>query len=138
MFFVRFLNINHVLKNVFKFMHTVYLPYYISDTKENEVNFQRNAKQILLQPAYGYPLINYVPSVAQIPIAHAQASPSIVAPTDACYNSKGESGSCVPFRQCYPYFKVPNVGNFDSWVLGMYDTCSYYTAQGRQVSSSYR
>lgn len=39
----------------------------------------------------------------------------------------------MPFRKCYPYFKLPELNNWETWVLGMYDTCSYYTPQGRQV-----
>lgn len=50
-----------------------------------------------------------------------------------CFDNKGILGKCMPFRKCYPYFKLPELNNWDTWVLGMYDTCSYYTAQGRQV-----
>lgn len=55
--------------------------------------------------------------------------------TGPCFTSKGSLGRCMSFRQCYPYFKLPDLNNWDSWILGMYDTCSYFTAQGRQVSS---
>ncbi|XP_072402812.1 uncharacterized protein l(2)k05911 [Diabrotica undecimpunctata] len=50
-----------------------------------------------------------------------------------CFTAKGVVGKCTSFRQCYPFFKIAEFGNFESWVLGMYDTCSYYTAQGRQM-----
>ncbi|KAK9890287.1 hypothetical protein WA026_010390 [Henosepilachna vigintioctopunctata] len=50
-----------------------------------------------------------------------------------CFTSKGVLGRCTPFRQCYPYFKLPELNNWDTWILGMYDTCSYYTQQGRQM-----
>ncbi|KAG5893554.1 hypothetical protein JTB14_013638 [Gonioctena quinquepunctata] len=56
-----------------------------------------------------------------------------IATTVSCFTAKGVLGKCVSFRQCYPYFKIPELGNFDSWILGMYDTCSYYTPQGRQM-----
>ncbi|XP_018570644.1 proclotting enzyme-like isoform X2 [Anoplophora glabripennis] len=55
------------------------------------------------------------------------------ATTGPCFTSKGVLGKCTSFRQCYPYFKMPEVSNFDNWVLGMYDTCSYFTSQGRQM-----
>ncbi|CAG9759367.1 unnamed protein product [Ceutorhynchus assimilis] len=101
------------------------------DSSNRNTKFNRDAKQMIFPPAYGYP-INFLPAIPQLPHS-LQASPSLIATTGPCYNSKGELGSCIPFRQCYPYFKVTQVGNFDTWVLGMYDTCSYYTAQGRQV-----
>ncbi|XP_019871299.1 proclotting enzyme-like [Aethina tumida] len=53
--------------------------------------------------------------------------------TGPCITSKGLLGKCTSFRQCYPYFKIPDLTSWDSWVLGMYDACSYYTAQGRQM-----
>ncbi|XP_044256879.1 proclotting enzyme-like [Tribolium madens] len=56
-----------------------------------------------------------------------------LATTGPCFTGKGVLGKCTSFRQCYPYFKVPVLDNFESWILGMYDTCSYYTAQGRQM-----
>lgn len=60
-----------------------------------------------------------------------------IANTGACFTSKGALGRCTPFRQCYPYFKLPELNNWDTWILGMYDTCSYYTLQGRQVSLNF-
>ncbi|XP_057657586.1 proclotting enzyme [Diorhabda carinulata] len=56
-----------------------------------------------------------------------------IATAGQCLTAKGVIGKCTSFRQCYPYFKIAEFGNFESWVLGMYDTCSYYTAQGRQM-----
>ncbi|KAK4871859.1 hypothetical protein RN001_015983 [Aquatica leii] len=53
--------------------------------------------------------------------------------TGRCYTSKGVVGRCMSFRQCYPFFKLPELNNWDGWVLGMYDTCRFYTAQGRQL-----
>ncbi|KAB0801482.1 hypothetical protein PPYR_05836 [Photinus pyralis] len=53
--------------------------------------------------------------------------------TSRCYTSKGVLGKCMSFRQCYPFFKLPELNNWDSWILGMYDTCRFYTAQGRQL-----
>ncbi|KAK7863849.1 hypothetical protein R5R35_003333 [Gryllus longicercus] len=54
-------------------------------------------------------------------------------PIGPCFSSKGELGRCTSFRQCYPYFKLPELSNWETWVLGMYDTCSYFTATGRQM-----
>lgn len=58
----------------------------------------------------------------------------------ACITSRGILGSCQSFRNCYPYFKVPPqvvrypvLNTWDSWVLGNYDTCSYYSDDGREA-----
>lgn len=50
-----------------------------------------------------------------------------------CFTNKGGLGRCMSFRQCYPYFKLPELGNWETWILGMYDTCSYFTETGRQM-----
>ncbi|XP_066158584.1 proclotting enzyme-like isoform X1 [Euwallacea fornicatus] len=95
---------------------------------------KRDSKQFILQPAFGYPLVNYIPQVQQIPvISPLQGATAHIPTTGPCYNAKGEVGTCVQFRKCYPHFKVPAVGNFDSWLLAMYDACSYYTEEGRQI-----
>ncbi|XP_034933737.1 proclotting enzyme-like isoform X2 [Chelonus insularis] len=47
------------------------------------------------------------------------------APKGVCLTSKGEVGHCTTFKECYPYFKIPDLGALDGWVLGVYDTCSY-------------
>ncbi|XP_015126487.1 proclotting enzyme [Diachasma alloeum] len=52
-------------------------------------------------------------------------------PGGVCLTSKGEVGQCTTFRDCYPYFKIPNLGSLDGWVLGVYDTCSYTREDGR-------
>lgn len=46
-------------------------------------------------------------------------------PNGRCLTSKGEVGKCATFKECYPYFKIPDLGALDGWVLGVYDTCSY-------------
>ncbi|XP_015585811.1 proclotting enzyme isoform X2 [Cephus cinctus] len=48
-----------------------------------------------------------------------------------CLTSKGEVGKCATFKECYPYFKIPDLGALDGWVLGVYDTCSYIRDDGR-------
>lgn len=53
--------------------------------------------------------------------------------TGACLTSKGELGHCTSFKECYPYFKIPDLGALDGWVLGVYDTCSYIREDGRMA-----
>ncbi|XP_058805706.1 transmembrane protease serine 9-like [Phymastichus coffea] len=48
-----------------------------------------------------------------------------------CLTSKGAVGKCTTFKECYPYFKIPDLGALDGWVLGIYDTCSYTQEDGR-------
>lgn len=48
-----------------------------------------------------------------------------------CLTSKGAVGKCTTFKECYPYFKIPDLGALDGWVLGIYDTCSYTQDDGR-------
>lgn len=57
-----------------------------------------------------------------------------------CITSRGILGSCQSFRNCYPFFKIPPpvvrfpvLNAWDTWVLGNYDTCSYYTDSGREA-----
>lgn len=51
-----------------------------------------------------------------------------------CVTAKATFGKCTSFKNCYPYFKkIPNLSVFDSWVLGQYDTCTFYTPDGRQA-----
>ncbi|KAL1492965.1 hypothetical protein ABEB36_011121 [Hypothenemus hampei] len=61
-----------------------------------------------------------------------QARPAMLPTRTPCYNSKGRIGSCVTFKKCYPVYKTPSIGSFDSWLLAMYDTCSFISAEGRQ------
>lgn len=52
----------------------------------------------------------------------------------ACITAKATYGKCTSFKSCYPYFKkIPNLSIFDTWVLGQYDTCTYFTGDGRQA-----
>lgn len=51
-----------------------------------------------------------------------------------CVTAKATFGKCTSFKACYPYFKkIPNLSVFDTWVLGQYDTCTFYTDDGRQA-----
>ncbi|XP_003696271.1 proclotting enzyme [Apis florea] len=51
--------------------------------------------------------------------------------SDTCLTSKGEIGRCTSFKECYPYFKIPDLSALDGWVLGVYDTCSYIKGNGQ-------
>ncbi|XP_070504277.1 proclotting enzyme-like [Chironomus tepperi] len=58
----------------------------------------------------------------------------------ACLTSLGILGSCQNFKACYPFFKhdepftkFPQLSGVDSWILGNYDTCTYYLDDGRQA-----
>lgn len=106
-----------------------YLLVIVSETPED---LNRDSRQFVLRspalPTYPYnPFL--VPQLwSGVNVENRQAA------TGPCFTSKGALGKCTSFRQCYPYFKAPEVSNFDNWILGMYDTCSYFTSQGRQVS----
>ena len=51
-----------------------------------------------------------------------------------CFTSKGQVGRCMSYRQCYPYFKLPELGTWDQWVIGTYDICNYFSPTGKQVN----
>ena len=44
-------------------------------------------------------------------------------------------GNCMSLKACYPYFKIPTLAMSDTWVMGLYDTCSYDGPSGRSVST---
>ncbi|XP_060537107.1 proclotting enzyme [Cylas formicarius] len=118
-----------------------------SNTIETSVGNSRRGKHVLLPTSFVYPYSPYpynsyaysygylTPNALQFsPVVHAAPPfPTHIATTGPCYNTKGVLGKCTSFRDCYPYFKLPVVGNFDTWVIGMFDTCSYYTEHGKQV-----
>lgn len=106
----------------FAFEISVYLFFIAS-----EDDASRTARQVLLR-SQAFPLYqqSFLNEASDLSTEHVIAS-------GPCINNKGQLGKCMPFRKCYPYFKLPELNNWDTWVLGMYDTCSYYTAQGRQV-----
>ena len=41
----------------------------------------------------------------------------------------------MSLKSCYPYFKIPSLAMSDTWVMGLYDTCSYDGPSGRSVST---
>lgn len=69
----------------------------------------------------GVVLPNAAP-VGRLPLPHAP-----------CITASGQKGKCASFRECYPYFKVPNLASWGPWVFGGYDTCNYYSEQIKQV-----
>ncbi|XP_076233544.1 serine proteinase stubble [Calliopsis andreniformis] len=50
---------------------------------------------------------------------------------ESCLTAKGEIGHCTTFKECYPYFKIPDLSPLDGWILGVYDTCSYVNSFGQ-------
>ncbi|NP_001166087.1 serine protease 70 precursor [Nasonia vitripennis] len=63
--------------------------------------------------------------------ASRRASRQLFSQRGPCLTSKGAVGKCTTFKECYPYFKIPDLGALDGWVLGIYDTCSYTQSDGR-------
>ena len=39
----------------------------------------------------------------------------------------------MSLKECYPYFKLPSLATQETWVMGLYDTCSYMGPTGRSV-----
>lgn len=39
----------------------------------------------------------------------------------------------MSLKSCYPYFKIPSLAMSDTWVMGLYDTCSYDGPSGRSA-----
>merc|ERR1711970_1314333 len=61
-------------------------------------------------------------------------SPLLAPPLDQpCLTKDSGLGKCMSLKACYPYFKIPEFNTLDTWVMGLYDTCSYQSPQGRQV-----
>ncbi|XP_029046484.2 proclotting enzyme-like isoform X2 [Osmia bicornis bicornis] len=54
-----------------------------------------------------------------------------ISKSESCLTSKGDIGRCTSFKECYPYFKIPDLSALDGWVLGVYDTCSYVRDNGQ-------
>merc|ERR1719507_1667795 len=56
------------------------------------------------------------------------------APVNArCTLKEGGEGNCMSLKACYPYFKIPTLAMSDTWVMGLYDTCSYDGPSGRSA-----
>jgi len=50
-----------------------------------------------------------------------------------CLSKDKGTGLCKKVKSCYPNFKLFDFSSEDTWVMGLYDTCSYQSALGRQV-----
>ncbi|XP_034237241.1 serine proteinase stubble-like [Thrips palmi] len=61
-----------------------------------------------------------------------QAWPGVL-PAGPCFSTQGRLGQCTSFRACYPFFKLPDFSTWETWVLGVFDTCSYFGDTGRQM-----
>jgi len=59
----------------------------------------------------------------------------ITAPTlgQPCISKERGLGKCMSLKECYPYFKLLELPQADTWVMGLYDTCSYMSPKGRSV-----
>lgn len=53
-----------------------------------------------------------------------------------CLTGRGTLGKCTSFRLCYPHIKMPNFQYWDSWMMGMYDTCTYISMDHKQVNTN--
>lgn len=50
-----------------------------------------------------------------------------------CLSKDKGNGTCLKVKSCYPYFKINDFPSEETWVMGLYDTCSYQSTRGRQV-----
>ncbi|CAH0383608.1 unnamed protein product [Bemisia tabaci] len=50
-----------------------------------------------------------------------------------CFTDRGLFGKCMSFKKCYPFFKLPQLSSQQTWVFGMFDTCTYFTSSGKQA-----
>lgn len=51
----------------------------------------------------------------------------------SCWTPDGKMGTCGTVRSCYPHFKLPDLSNLETWVLGTRGTCHYVERDGRNV-----
>jgi len=51
----------------------------------------------------------------------------------SCWTFDNKHGTCTPVRECYPYTKVHQLDNLETWVIGTKGTCNYIEPSGRQV-----
>ena len=53
----------------------------------------------------------------------------------SCWTFDNKHGTCTAVRECYPYTKVHQLDNLETWVIGTKGTCNYIEPSGRQVQS---
>lgn len=51
-----------------------------------------------------------------------------------CETTMGKRGTCKSFHDCYPLFKVADMSDYEGWIMGHYDTCSYISGNNMEVS----
>ncbi|GAB0089398.1 transmembrane protease serine 9 [Sergentomyia squamirostris] len=96
-------------------------PHLFGDTMDDSIVIHaspRTAKQFLALP--------------QQPLAQRETTVwgNVLHEGSTCLTSRGHLGFCTSVKRCYPYFKLPNLGLWESWVLGNYDTCTYFDTKG--------
>ncbi|XP_077296223.1 CLIP and Tryp_SPc domain-containing lethal (2) k05911 isoform X2 [Arctopsyche grandis] len=70
---------------------------------------------------------------AVVPSANTVSSSRLSLPHPPCFTAAGLLGRCTSFRECYPYFKIPDIPTFGTWMFGNQDSCSYFGEQIRQT-----
>jgi hypothetical protein len=60
-------------------------------------------------------------------------SSTFLADEKSCFTTEGKLGFCTSVRSCYPKFKLPELSNLETWVIGTRGTCHYVEKDGRQV-----
>lgn len=68
------------------------------------------------------------------PSLGAPSNTFVLAAERSCWTTEGRVGSCTSVRTCYPKFKLPELSNLETWVIGTRGTCHYVEPDGRQVS----
>jgi len=72
--------------------------------------------------------------VVSSPLPRLSLSPVLATPREIpCLRKDTGLGKCMSLKTCYPYFKIQDFKPEDTWVMGLYDTCSYQSTRGRQV-----
>ena len=73
--------------------------------------------------------------VVSSPLPRLSLSPVLATPREIpCLRKDTGLGKCMSLKTCYPYFKINDFKPEDTWVMGLYDTCSYQSTRGRQVA----
>ena len=70
--------------------------------------------------------------------SHDELLPSSTFKMDdkSCWTPDGKMGTCGTVRSCYPHFKLPDLSNLETWVLGTRGTCHYVQRDGRNVRTN--
>lgn len=87
---------------------------------------------------YPFPFSSISPSASALfdsPFQTSSGLPSstFVMTDRSCWTLDGKLGTCGSVRSCYPNFKLPELSNLETWVLGIRGTCNYVESDGRQV-----